>query len=419
MRRVLCALIAPLAFAACGGTQPPTMAADLLEPPPAGKGVQFKMVATIEPGQEIEKCSFFVVPPEGYYFNKQTVRYTPGSHHVLLFTTPYKTIPTTDNHGVVQDTSRVVDCPEGAGGDWAIRAVVGGAQSADAPPIFDLPSDVAIKVAPGTVLLMNTHYLNATAKTLTTDARINIYTMPKEQMKHEAGAIFYYNPFIKVPGMSTGYARMRCPIKQDITIFNAQSHMHKRGDGYVAHLLDAKGAIVEELYNGNKWEDPTVKTWPGGKTIKAGSSIDYRCSYSNHEARTIMQGPTTKDEMCMFIGVYYPYDEGLTYCSPDTIGRQSMAATWFGTGAKSCSDFLDCVEKVGDPEKEQGAPFNQCIIDTCPSVAGEMSEVLKCLFTNGDGQCDAQCGKVGKDCELCLYGACKSQLTACNMSKCG
>src|SRR5262249_25654767 len=66
---------------------------DLLAPPPAGEGVQFKMVSHIEAGQEIERCQLFTAPADGLFVHKDEVRFTAGSHHVLLYKTPYTSIP--------------------------------------------------------------------------------------------------------------------------------------------------------------------------------------------------------------------------------------------------------------------------------------------------------------------------------------
>ena len=51
---------------------------------------------------------FYRVPAEGLYVNRQEVRYTPGSHHVLVFKTPYTEFPTTTIRGETVDTQRRV-----------------------------------------------------------------------------------------------------------------------------------------------------------------------------------------------------------------------------------------------------------------------------------------------------------------------
>src|SRR6478752_8465033 len=108
---------------ACGGDN----SSDPLAPPPAGQGLQYSMASMIEPGQEIERCKLFVAPPEGLNINRESVRYTVGSHHVLLYATSYKELPPTDKHGKPIAPEEVVDCPEGAPADFSITSVVAGA----------------------------------------------------------------------------------------------------------------------------------------------------------------------------------------------------------------------------------------------------------------------------------------------------
>src|SRR4029450_7881858 len=105
----------------------------------------------------------------------------------------------------------------------------------------------------GSVLMMNTHYLNASTKALETDARINLYLIPKSQVQRESGIISFYTPFTHVPGQSRASARMSCPIRKDITLLNGQSHMHKRGVDYVAYLTDGEGTRLERRYKLQEW----------------------------------------------------------------------------------------------------------------------------------------------------------------------
>src|SRR5512140_3223884 len=220
-------------------------AASLLDPPPPGKGIQYRMVSTLDPGQEIERVQFFQVPPEGLYVNREEVKYTAGSHHVLIYTTPYKTIPTVDERGVTHDTSGAIDAPNGGTGDWQVNGVIAGSQSAEAPPVVDgLPPNVAVKLEGGTVILMNTHYLNAQTKPVTVEARIN----------------FFYDPSIRVAAHSNGYAEMSCPVNSDITVLNLQTHMHARGLGGQAFVIPpAAQPLPQMIYESTNWEQVPVK----------------------------------------------------------------------------------------------------------------------------------------------------------------
>ena len=397
--------------------EPPT--APLLDPPPEGRGMQLKMVTTLEPGQEIERVQFFQVPPGGLYVNREEVRFSPGSHHVLLYRTPYTSIPTVDAHGKTQDTRAVLDAPDGGTADWDIDGVVAGAQSADAAPIVDgLPPNVALKIEGGAVLLMNTHYLNATAKPVSVEARINLWTIPKEQVTQEAGILFFYDPIIRVAPRSTGYAEMTCPVQADITVVNLQTHMHRRGTGGDAFLLAPGGAPPEKIYESDAWEAVPVKKFAPSMPIKRGSWINYHCNYKNNEDRTVLQGLTTRDEMCMLFGAYYPKDAKTELCSPDgTFANLSRAGTWAGSGGTaSCMDSINCLLAAASTDAGY-----QCILGACPKAAKPLNELFKCIGAEstkckpgcvGDAApkvCAQSCAE--KACapaqKTCLYATCE------------
>lgn len=392
---------------------PPAMQMEMpLAAPPAGQGVQYKMASTLSPGLEIERCLFVKAPPEGLNINRDEVRYTPGSHHVLLYLTSYKDIPTVDSHGKTRDTSGVIDCAEGASADWNVTGVLAGAQTREGGSMVSLPPDVGVKVPGGAVMLINAHYLNASAKSLDTEVRMNLWTVPDDKLKQEGGILFWYNPFIRIPGESTSAARMRCKITKDITVANVQSHMHKRGVGYVANLLDSSEKEVETLYVNKEWENVPVKQFEPGKKLQAGSFVDYRCEYKNTETRSIIQGPSTKDEMCMLIGSYYPRNPELEFCA---------SPTFVGSGNKSCAVTLGCV--TANPPSGQNGPgaegFYGCIVDSCPGVAHQVSDALFCTFSQGNGKCTADCtGGDGAKCQACILNACKPQIDACTAAKC-
>ncbi len=382
----------------------------LLDPPPPGAGVQYRMASTLAPGQEIERCQLFVAPPEGLHVRADEVKFTSGSHHVLLFRTPYKELPTHTLRGVPIDGTKVHDCADGPGTDWDVNGVVAGSQSVDGDTILGtLPDGVAVRVAPGTVLLMNTHYLNASPEPLETDARINLYTLPPEDVKIEAGVLFHYNFFIHVPAGGEASARMRCPIEHDISILRLQSHMHRRGVGFAAHLVREGSEAMEEIYSTTHWEQvPAGELTPPLK-VKAGDALDSRCDYKNPGPHDVVQGSTTKDEMCVLIGPYYPWSPGIGNCLNES---GFPAQTWIGSGAATCSETLECLG-----EAELFEDRFRCVVNSCAGASTEVSNVVRCQMTKGYGACAEACG-AGGDCGGCMSAACAGEVVACQAAAC-
>jgi hypothetical protein len=405
----------------CGACSAPPSTGTDLQPPPTGQGIQYRMVSTLASGVETERCQFFTAPPEGLYINRETVRYTPGSHHVLLFTTRYTVIPDTNRHGVVIDKTGVNECPEGAGNDYDIETVVAGAQSANAADIISLPPDTALKVKGGTILVMNTHYLNASPKSLETDARINLYTIPAEQVKRDAGIIFFYNPIIRVPALGSAVARMACPVNREYTVFNLQTHMHKRGMGGEAYITDRNLNRMEKIYESNSWENPAVKTFDQGRTITTGTLLDYHCNYENPEDRTVLQGQTTKDEMCMLIGAYTPRNTAFEFCSPDgTSGLRGFAGTFIGNGTVSCMDSVNCID---DARKlAEGSRFDkisECVVSSCEKAAKPFNDTLRCMLTQYESGCSTECkDEASVACGDCARAKCAAEMSTCQTTAC-
>ncbi|HTN86391.1 MAG TPA: hypothetical protein VL242_21975 [Sorangium sp.] len=412
------ALLGAAALVGCSsdtGTEPPgdeTPGDEMLEPPAQGTGVQYRMNSTIEPGTEVERCQLFVAPPEGLNVNREEVRFSSGSHHVLLYATPYTEIPATTRDGTPIDATQVHDCSQGPQAYWEVNGVVAGSQSPDGNSFLgDLPEGVALKVAPGTVLLMNTHYLNSSAKPLDTDARINLYTIADDEVKTEAGMLFHYNPFISVPARGTSSSQMRCTTDTDISVVRIQSHMHRRGVGYVARKVDADGKTTE-LYAHDRWEGVPSQEFTPFLEVKAGEALEYRCDFKNTEDRNIAQGPTTKDEMCMLIGPYFPRSEAYENCENEA---GFFTPTWTGSGTSTCAEAVSCINSTANGDD---AAFYGCVVNTCANVGPQISEVLSCQINGGYGACDEDCSQDAEACNTCITTACGAAMEACEVATC-
>lgn len=396
-------------------------AAPLLEPPAAGKGIQLTMTSTIAPGIETERCLFVKAPASGLNIVREEVRYTVGSHHVLLYMTPYKEIPTKTAGGMTVDTSGVVDCGmRGATGDWDVIGVVGGSQAPNGKPSIDqLPAGTAIKVPPNAVLLINTHYLNAGAESLNTRVYINLYTIPDAEVQQEAGVLFFYNPVIRVPANGKAEARQRCPVRADITLVNAVSHMHARGVDYASAALDPTTGMTKPLFATKEWADVDVEPLSPPVALKAGTLIDWRCSFDNKESRVITQGRTTGDEMCMFVGVYYPRHLQTEVCglTADGGGRY-MGGIWVGNGAADGAATLGCISAAKSPSMDQGDTLWGCVVDSCPKIAPQVSDFLRCQLTSGLGMCAEPCGMDPAACKTCVTTTCMPTATALGTAAC-
>jgi hypothetical protein len=375
---------------------PAPPADELLAPPPAGQGVQFAMQTTIAAGTEAEHCRFVRAPAEGLWVNRDEVRFTAGSHHFLLYETAYDDIPVAKDDGTPVDTAGVFDCSDGATNGWSVSRLVGGSQNATGDSALRFPSDVALRVRPGAVLMMNAHYVNTQAVAIEPEVRINLWTIPEAQVRVEGDILFWYDIFIEVPEMGRATARMRCNVPEDITVVTAQSHMHRRGVGYEARFVGE----AMPFYFTDAWENVPVTHYPDGFTIPGGTDVEYFCDYDNAEARTVYQGPRSSDEMCMLIAGYYPRVEGLGLCAADPERpwlTNALGAEWIGQGSATCAETVDCVQ---NPDGDFFLNQQSCVNDADPAVSREVSDAVRCLLISFADGADP-------------FSSCATELDAC------
>jgi len=408
---LVAAVVAPLAGCSSASssmtssTGSATDGGSSLAPPPEGQGVQFEMQTTIAAGMEDERCKF-VTTKEDMWVHQEAVRYTPGSHHFILWNTTYTSIPTKDMNGKVVDTSGVFECPGGPPAAWDVDRYVGGSQSADAANILGaLPDDVALHIPAGSVLMMDLHVLNTTGKALPVTVQMNLESMPASQVKQEAGIYFFYNPFIAIPPASAAHARMSCPVTSDVTLTTGQTHMHKWGLGGTANLEDSKGALIQKLYTSDTWADPTVTQWTSPPMkLKAGEQIDYECNYQNDGTTTIIQGlSAATNEMCVFVGSYYPRDTKFETCgTTGAFDGLGTAAKFIGTGKSTCEQTLGCLQSA--QSSSDPGPFYSCMVDSCPGAAEPLTKFIDCVFSLPSGSDPTK--------------ACSSQINTCIAAGC-
>lgn len=348
-----------------------------LQPPGEGEGIQLVMQAEIEAGIEIEHCRFIQLD-RALLLNHDELRFGAGSHHVLVYQTAYDEIPIENERGEEVDTSATFPCPMGAQDGWLVEKLIAGSQNSRGDSLLHFPPDVAMPVADGTVVMINAHYINATDAVIYPEVRVNLHTIPEDEMAEIGDLMFWFNVLIEVPTAGQGKARMRCPIDQDITLINAQSHMHKRGVGYEALLIEPDGE-ESVLYETEGWDDVVARRFDDGLAIEAGSVIDFTCLYENTGDTPIYQGTTVDDEMCMFIASYYPADRTLSQCSVDDDSPTWLGAEWIGNGEASCSEVLLCVnDSAGGETQLQDA--TTCVMKGAPEHSMLISDTARCII---------------------------------------
>ncbi len=426
--------------AAASGDGSVTPGCDGIDLTPPTSGVQYQIEQTLLAGQEQEVCQLVKLGAD-MDVNSTDGIMSVGAHHALVYATAYNAVtnplPPTTRDGQTIDGTKVHPCltPSAL---WDVQQPVAGARYQSGSqyelPINGpgvLPPNVAFKFKAGDYLLLNFHMLNPSADAVDVCYKANLTSVPDSQVTIEAGTIFWYNSFITVPANGTSTARMACPITKDISLASAVSHAHMRLVNYTANLVSgdptlSSTTMVQNLYTGTNWDLPPTRVFgtngDGGGTatplsLHAGQWIDYECNYKNNEARNVAQGFQTTDEMCMFVGVYWPRDPNLDFCLAPTpaadasvlplassdAGVNEQAQVFatggyiFGYGTGTGADFLSCFWQSpqlfsGGGPSTAAARFasDSCITQTCPKASPPIVAYTTCLGDYGPA-CTAQC----------------------------
>jgi hypothetical protein len=369
----------------------------------------FDMNVTVGAGQELFKCQFVTLPNVQAFMISGQHQYTPGSHHLLLYTTDLTSIPAGGD--------QVQDCYEGTNNN--IMSHARGVLYAGQVPTGGetLPTGVGLSTSPQQVLLFQVHYLDATSSSLDAKVHVQLSLDTGNDIVTKAGIFFFYDPFIDVPPSATAKATMRCVIPDQVTLVYASSHYHARAVGYGAYLdPSATEMAAKPFYTSDSWSSPPNQQM--SMTIPAGTHLRFECDYDNtNGTQEYFQGQSAlTNEMCMFIGTYYPeMTQVADYClsGPDM----------FGNGAVSCGDTLTCLETCGSitfgkvgggggvSECEQ-----KCVVQSCPSASTTLVPVVECVRSSCSTECGT--GATGSACSTCVQAKCASQSSACVAHAC-
>jgi hypothetical protein len=371
--------------------------------------VSYQMSLDVPAGSEYFKCQMVTLPNAQAFMVEGEHNYTPGSHHLLLFTTALTSIPA--------GLDQVQDCYEGTGSNIMsyMRGMLYGGQTPTGSQTF--PPSIGLPTTAGEVLIFQVHYLNATASDLQAQVNVNLTldTNPADITIY-AGNLLLADPFIDVPAGATATAAMRCPIPDDITLLFASSHYHSRGVGYSAWIDPLPTQLgTTPFYTSASWNSPPLAqmTLP----VAAGSMLRWQCDYDNSQGTAeYFQGQSAlTDEMCIFAGSYYPdMGIGADYCL--------TGGDMFGVGSTACGDTLTCLQacggKISSGGITGGTPSDceqKCMVQSCPTAADPLMPVVTCLQSS----CASECATAGSgDCTTCLTSSCAMTYQACSQHTC-
>jgi hypothetical protein len=267
----------------------------------------------LAPGDEFTKC---MVMPLGNAAQLDAIRIdatlAPGSHHLILYRTNATTPSTTP-----------FDC----------NPFEGILSSGDVPlfiaeklqTTLTMPSGVAYKFDPGTMVKIEAHYLNATPNQLTGMGMVSL-TPGKTDRTYLAADIMFCGSigqlanecvppntknFTLNPGIYQGSGSIDLT---QLKFFGFTSHEHRLGSDVTISKSTSKADPGTLLYENKDWSNPPLAVYDDAHLITFSGIEGFRwqCSYDSADAVPPPTGPTcfgesaASNEMCFIWAYYFP-----------------------------------------------------------------------------------------------------------------
>jgi hypothetical protein len=297
------ALVLALSAFGCNSPAPPKPVDVTLTAPPAGQGWQWEVPSFPVPsGTELQSCYFYAIPGTpgtDVWVNRITVAQNTGSHHMNIFRV--KTI--TGLSGNPGDTVVNGQC-FGPSSNWADWPLVINSQD-DQQVDWTLPDTVGYKFQAGELVMLQTHYVNATTQQTPLSGHVLVnFWQPSAALPNEVGTLFATNQHIRIcPGDMNKTFEAKCTFpSQGVNIIAANGHFHSRGTKFNISTIDATGALgATPFYTSNTWNDPPMERGLN-VTVPQNGGIDWQCSfdYSCPEGETTCGNPA--DGNCFTFG---------------------------------------------------------------------------------------------------------------------
>jgi hypothetical protein len=271
--------VVALAVAGCGGSE-----TDSVSAPPSGEGFQLKVPEFIvNPGEEIQACYFFAVPGnagDDVWVNHYEVAQPDGSHHMNIFRIgTIKNLSGKPGESVIN--GECFKSPNWS--DWPL--VVNSQQNANTD--WKLPDGVGARFKAGEILMLQTHWVNATTQKTNGHAKVaaNFWTL-KTPPANEMGTMFTTNQNIQIcPGDQGRSFTKTCGPKgeQPFHVIAANGHFHSRGTDFQMFTTDPQGAVGSMFYESRVWDDPPMMRTESGQSeiamIPAGGGVQWKCTF--------------------------------------------------------------------------------------------------------------------------------------------
>jgi hypothetical protein len=262
--------------------------------PDPGKGFQVIMpiVDDIAQGGSYEYCTdTSIILEQDAWISATESWQSETGHHVVMYYTLNHTTPGTH----ICTNSEMADFRYG---------VADGGDSSSSSTYISFPGDLAAHLPAGAQIVVNHHYLNASAGAIPhAQSALNIYYADPSKPHTATDVMVVSDSTLVVPTGASTYS-IDCTIDQEYVGWMEIPHMHNLGQHITITQTPAATGIPVQLFD-LPWEssfsfDPTIATkqpLTSPMKFEPGDKIHVECDYLN----TTGSQATFGAEMCMFV----------------------------------------------------------------------------------------------------------------------
>jgi len=193
-------------------------------------------------------------------------------------------------------------CPDSIDLFVGARPILDGSGS-DVRYVF--PGDVAFRLEPGTRLIFQLHWINATPAPQESKYVVNLVTRP-ELVDPVLADVYGFSHFgLEIPAHSKATFEKGCRVDDPMRILSMSAHFHARGTEAVG-VVQRKSGENERVYSTDRWDDPLVASFDPPLTVSPDDVLSFSCAYDTRADHVVKYGPKADDEMCFMFGYYTP-----------------------------------------------------------------------------------------------------------------
>lgn len=228
----------------------------------------------------------------------------PGSHHFILYQfrngTPSSIIPPADalrdvrdaNGNLIFTTVRAMQYHDFmAGTQWPLMN-------------YSFPRGVALRLAAGKGLDLNSHYANRTSQPIQGEIYANLHFAHPGEVQHVADILFLSHESFSLPPQQVTTVTRGFLFDTPTHIFQLFSHAHEHMREFQVEVVG--GARDGELvYIARDWQHPPILQLDPPLDLAQGEGLRLSVTYDNWTDRELRFGLLSTDEMMILFGYYY------------------------------------------------------------------------------------------------------------------